>query len=388
MSSGLLSNTAQLNINGYWNSDYYKDKSVFMRTDNYIIEAPNSIVHLIGDLEGDFVMILNWFLNNKFIDEDLEWIADSNVYVIQTGDQIDKYNAPRRNKITKKVLSHSMRRERANSVNKFESDFDVVILFDYLAFKSFEKHGSERVFSVMGNHEILSLQKSFRYSVDHAQNTSNFLSDYHLWEKITTSPYSPIYLIFEKRPVIIKFNNLIISHAGLNMTSISNYLSLTGRKDFDLDKFVNYVNGKGTVVYSKDNELYQMLIEPLVWNRDYHEEQGNPKLPIQNVNVIGHNSFKNVVVCDDQRCEYLDEINNVNVSKINMIKVDTGVSSRFCKNNSSDIYTAKIIFIYNELKFLLPAYYKFDCSIKSYPNVNFFPNTFLTRIMSNEKNQI
>lgn len=364
-------NNLQSNLEQYWESDYYADNTKF-ELNNYIFDVNDAVLYLLGDIEGDYAMIFNWFIENKIIDSDLNWIAPSNVYIIQAGDQVDKFSNMF---LTDKGRVHPTRRQRNNEINSFGSDLDTVIFFDYLQFASKMRYGSERVIPLLGNHEVMNLHQDFRYAYDHSSSNTYAKKEKKMLMNIMSNDGSPINNILMKRPVITRFNNLVISHAGLSLEAIKFY-SRFNNKDFDLDKFIEDVNKLSPDVFIRENMYYVNIVEPLLWNRNFDEEKLVSQDQIEelgeNIIVLGHNSYKNIVLCDDVKCDnFTNYVKDKSVDNIKMIKVDTSRSSRFCQNDRSEIYTAIITFKDSQLLNINELFYGFNCSSAKYPRVSF-----------------
>lgn len=369
--SSVTQNDLQTNLEAYWESDYYADNTKF-ELNNYIFDVSDAVVYLVGDIEGDYAMIFNWFIENKIIDNNLNWVAASNVYIIQAGDQVDKFS---NTFLTDKGRVQPTRRQRNKDINSFGSDLDVVIFFDYLQFASKMRYGSERVIPLLGNHEVMNLHEDLRYAYDHSSSNSFAKKEKQMLLNIMNNDGSPINNILMKRPVITRFNNLVVSHAGLSLEAIKFYSGFYNR-DFELDEFIEDINKLSPDVFIKENIYYLNVVEPLLWNRKFDEEKLVNEEQLEetgeNIIVLGHNSYKNVVLCDDVKCDnFTDYIKDKSVDNIKMIKVDTSRSSRFCQNDRSEIYTARITFKDNELTNIEELFYGFNCESAKYPGISF-----------------
>ena len=312
--------------------NYYKDKTPFNRKQEFIFsakEAKNSVVYFLGDIEGDYLMILNWFIDNDLIDRSLNWIANSNVYVFQCGDQLDKNNLDN-NSIK------NFRRERGQSIRR--PDINVILLFDYLYYVS-----NGQVVSVIGNHDFASIQKDYRFiSRDdfRFRNPDLFQRGKFLYEVIMA------------RPFIVVFNNFVISHAGLTEAIVNKYCELLGQKNTSLTEFATTVNNfdfynkdlnldsheEKNLQYLYKDKMFMKVINELMWNRVNEKVCHNLSFKVNTddssespiINVLGHNPFETVNYCYR---DYSLKIGGSHiVSDLSAIKVDTGITSRKCKD--------------------------------------------------------
>ena len=339
-------------------------------------------------------MILNWFIDNGFIDKTLKWIAPSDHYVIQCGDQLDKNNPAIKNKVG------FFRRERGQSIRR--PDVNVILLFDYLYYAS-----KGHVLSVIGNHDFASLQQDYRY-----------VSNQDLVYRKTLGLFNRdnlFYNVVLSRPFIILFNNFTISHAGLTDKIISKYIKIktadlrargiignnpegdpnTQKAEIDLTMFANEVNNFN--FYNKDlsypelwdgnkppqnsiyrNILFNEVINDLIWNRDYMDKSCGEVRPMkinktsdeltQTTTIIGHNPYENVNYCGKKTEKgynlFIGGTRNLNT--VSTIKVDTGLSSRKCKideNGSVSIINYAKIDTIKEIVETKQYYY--DCDPKN-----------------------
>lgn len=372
-------------IEEYWKSGYCFDTNGNKKNNYYMIEEPNATVYLLGDIEGDYTMIYNWFIQNNIINHDLEWIADKNVYVLQAGDQVDRFNSPNLTEvknpkvsdqdnylnvkyIKQNLFDQTYRRTRNHFIDDEYTDLDVLVFFDLLEYISIKRHKRQKVFSVVGNHEILNLQLDLRFAIYYPNNQKLFGNNtifekvYKNRERIISKPESPIRSIILKRPVIVKFNNFVLCHAGISNTAIKNYLTETGSRFFNLEDYIEKVNTYMPNKYVATRYFYKFVIEPLVWSRDYFPvDKSKNTSYIEEVAVLGHNNFENVYFCDPKSCAPIDYWNKDDVNKIVMIKVDSGDSSRQCVKNLSKIYTAEIYFKNSTMVDFKKNYYGFKC---------------------------
>lgn len=417
--SYIKKNVEQYYIDSLLVQKRYKENP-YLNKKYYIFNNKNAIIYLLGDIEGDYLMILNWFIDNRFIDKTLAWIAPRDVYVIQCGDQLDKNNPAIENSIG------FFRRERGQSVRK--PDVNVVILFDYLYYIS-----KGQVLSVIGNHDFASIQKQYRYV---SNQDLVYRQTYNLFDKNNF-----LYNVILSRPFIILFNNLTISHAGLTDTIIDNYIRITKSEtekrlnqndadetesddelgvrkkikyEFNLATFVNEINH-----FNFDNKdltdlefltqpipsnsiyrynMFTEVIYPLMWTRDYKENLCHQvkKLKLNKlsdeevftINVIGHNPYNDVNYCDrTNNRTYIGGTHDLD--KISTIKVDTGLSSRNCKvsenEDEKDVTEIKYAVIDSTKGEVQTKTYFYDCDAKNKSQFKFDVN-FIEMFLATKDN--
>jgi hypothetical protein len=234
-----------------------------------IIDNPNAIVYVIGDLEGDTNILYRWLLYKNFINTDLQWIAPENVYVIQCGDQVDN------------SLGYGVKNQRGDAyfpfylrrmsiTNYYNLDIYLLLFLDYLSIKS-----NHHVLSTIGNHEILNTMRNFSYV-----NLSQFLQEeerqninalYHefvvssgKYQEFLDSKKMNIINFLEnrrklfmkngmlgkvlcRRNFIIRFNDLLISHAGVTKELMQHFFKTTKHilgKTFNMDVMIQNMNNQ------------------------------------------------------------------------------------------------------------------------------------------------
>ena len=392
------------NIKEYYNTALEDQRNAisqrpYNRKQKFIFNESDAIIYLLGDIEGDYLMILNWFIDNGFIDKTLKWIAPKNYYVIQCGDQLDKNNPALNNPKGGPNKVGFFRRERGQSIRK--PDVNVILLFDYLYYES-----KAHVLSVIGNHDFASLQQDYRYvsnqDLVYRERLGLFNRD------------NLLYNVVLSRPFIILFNNLTISHAGLTDKIISKYIKIktedlvsrqslvqrglienTQSVEIDLTMFVNEINNFN--FYNKDlsnpeiwknnkapensiyrNILFYQVINELIWNRDYKDNSCGEVRPLklnkssdeltQTITVIGHNPYENVNYCSKktERGYKLFVGGTRDLNTVSTIKVDTGLSSRKCKTNEDGSVSIINYAVIDTLKEIVETkQYYYDCDPKN-----------------------
>ena len=296
------------------------------------IDDENAVIYCIGDLEGDLDMIYNWFVDKKFINEVGEWVAPPHVYVLQLGDQMDA--------LSEKSEPSLYRRSRHPHLRTY--DFEVVLFFEYLRYKS-----NNHVISVLGNHDwmqspnyVLNFDESVRFGIDDRYKSRNDSLSSELFQ-----PGGVMYSILMRRPFLVRINNVIGSHAGFSTNSYNSVVTYIRENELeyhDFDYIIDMINNKKNLV---DVEYwYKNVVYPIIWNRDFENEKcinidkiskglsrlipttrqitgTEENMVIQQ--VIGHNTMEQVEVCKNS--------NEENV----LIKVDTGYVSRQCSPKTS-----------------------------------------------------
>lgn len=293
-----------------------------------IIEEENVYIYVIGDLEGDSNILVRWLLDISFImfddDDEIKWIADDNVYIVQCGDQLDNGYGH-----TEKAKTFPFLNRRTEfDVEYFNHDLNLILLTDYLSIIS-----NNRFLSILGNHEILNIMGDYRYV-----NLSNFLTDFEKdnvklfyegfnlitnrrrtgkkynseflgpkIEKITNymierrkalTKQGIIGKILSRRNFIIKINTLILSHAGLTyeyidetqsieniikntniqITIDNNWANIPEYNKFEFSNMYELVDSESSFVVdgNKFTDIFKTIItqnqKSLIWNRIY-----NPK---------------------------------------------------------------------------------------------------------------
>jgi hypothetical protein len=360
----------------------------------YNIANPNAEVYVIGDLEGDSNLLYRWLLASGFINTDLQWTAGDNVYIIQCGDQLDNGIA---NTNSKNSHFPFYNRRPSLGADYFNLDMYLLLFTDYLSIKS-----NNHFLSILGNHEILNLHRDFRYV-----NLTNVLEQPEIadimtlfngfsrkeisYQRFLGSKETDIinYLerrrrlltadgifgkLLRRRNFIIRFNNLLVSHAGVIDTLFTDYTrTIDSVTPFDMDNVISNINMQirvrdnwpTTNVFTRGvfNELYNIIKNPNrpnsnfadppqftdlfkiilnadanlsvspIWNRKYEvpkkqttrnmshclPKDGSPFTDF--IVVTGHNSNENTKFCD---CTIHNPCENTCVRPPKWIATDVG----------------------------------------------------------------
>ena len=305
-------------------------------------------LYVIGDLEGSYLMILNWFRDMKLINDDLKWIAPNNVYVIQLGDSLDDYRRKYQIK---------------------EKDYNVTVLFDIL-----NRISNNHVLSVWGNHELINIQYP----------GSNFYGENHhdTDDQVRKNLFSKnglIYNILSRRNYIINFGRLLFSHAGvyqglLNIKNpdynIDNNIWANNVKTFynnilQLIKQINGININELTINidelelktndpDKDKKERKKFVEEalsevtgILWNRKFHHDSPYEYFLTHFINVIGHNSSTDIdLFFRNNKKVPLGNIKDQQTkdTDIGLIRVDTTKKRHICDDPSKEMD-----FIYAEI---------------------------------------
>lgn len=141
-----------------------------------------SRVLALGDIHGNYDALVNYLINNKIIDNGLNWIWGDG-HLVLLGDVFD-----RGNKVTESLW-----------------------LIYQLDIKAREQGG--RVHLLLGNHEVMIMTNDTRYMNKKYEVFSNyFMREYSLFFDIS----SELGHWLRDRNTIIKINDVIYSHAGIS----------------------------------------------------------------------------------------------------------------------------------------------------------------------------
>lgn len=228
---------------------------------------------VVGDIHGDFNILITCLKKAKVINDSREWIGGS-AHVVQLGDILDKGG------------------RGINSSAQSMEEFSIFEFLNYLDTEA-EKHGG-KVHYLIGNHEIMNIQGDFRYvHKKHLNHTGNKIRR-HLFEP---GGYMAKLLACHSYGVL-KINKWFFCHAGLlpkhvsskSISQINEIVRniLTGKKKGGLSKY------EEDLLFSKDS---------IFWNREYFFNQNkcnilNKTLEILNEKdgglIVGHTIHKHI----------------------------------------------------------------------------------------------
>ena len=155
-------------VNLYYNNDNVVNKfSEYKKTKQHIFPEHRRVV-VIGDIHGDLDVAIKCLILAKCINDikvpqnksvssmnnffkELKWIGDD-TYIVQLGDQIDRVRPQNwdQNEVT-----------RDSAFKDEGSTLEIFYLFYHLDNLARQHNG--RVFSILGNHEIMNVEGDFRY---------------------------------------------------------------------------------------------------------------------------------------------------------------------------------------------------------------------------------
>lgn len=246
-------------------SGFGRDSNTYRITDSFdpdscIIETTGD-VFVIGDIHGRYQALVNLLINNKIIDDELNW-RFGNGHLVLLGDVFD-----RGDKVTE------------------------TLWFLYgLQFQARESGGN--VHLLLGNHEIMAMTGDHRYLHE----------KYQFFMRYTSSYYDELYdensLLgrwLRSRNVILQINGNLLVHAG-----ISPELASTGLTYSQINSSVrDYLSSPKKVKKGSPEELIMGENGPL-WFRGYMNAEGYPSVPYRFVGeylqvmglnrmIVGHN---------------------------------------------------------------------------------------------------
>ncbi len=184
----------------------------------------------IGDIHGQYSAILNYYINNKIIDENLNWIWGDG-HIVMLGDVFDCGN-----QVT-----------------------ECLWLIYQLDIKA-RKHGG-RVHMLLGNHEVMIMTNDTRYLNKKYEVFSNyFLRDYAGFFDVN----SELGHWLRDRNTIIKINGVVYAHAGISPQVYKRRLSIGDINDY-LRAYLH-----NPQVANQDDPIYLLTrINGPLWYRGY-----------------------------------------------------------------------------------------------------------------------
>jgi Calcineurin-like phosphoesterase len=197
-----------------------------------VLTVKNADVYVVGDLEGQTFMLYNMLLILKLITPMLdtnkkvigvEWTPPTTgrpVYVVQCGDQIDA--------------------GRVQDRKTF--DLNTMLFTDYLAYIS-----DNHFVSILGNHEIdnalhLYYKGKLRlHKYTHTQNAEALSGEGKSEEEqaidrqFVFGQTSILGRIVLRRPLLLKLNDVLFSHAGVSDSTLSMHDQMYTKREYDDD---------------------------------------------------------------------------------------------------------------------------------------------------------
>jgi hypothetical protein len=214
-----------------------------------ILDSSDLNLYILGDTEGSVCMLYEWFLDKNLIDDDLKWIGRHNDYVIQMGDQID-------NKRVFDMAERDNNHLLFNNINQYP-DVYVLLFMEYMNFVS-----GGHVLNIIGNHEWFNVKHyfTFVYDVD-----GKNLNDHQKIERINQFSWFGICgKILRRRNFIIRINNCIFCHAGINPIHIEKYKNIMSEYLFNINEFITNINeevNEPTNWVGETTQLFDYIIE-------------------------------------------------------------------------------------------------------------------------------
>ena len=237
-------------------SDFYKDiwkKHCVSKYKDTFTNIKNIIC--IGDIHGDFELLIASLKLANVIDDDLKWKA-KNTYVVQLGDQIDSYR-PSQN-MDKKIRTNEPK------------ELKILLYMTYLNINA-QKYNSA-VISLIGNHELMNIYNDFSYVEKEGfkEFETFFTHEYGKTGRlIRENVFKPgnilSTLIGCTRQVIVKINDILFVHGGI-LTEVAEKFSIT---DINQIMAIYLFNELKEIDKKIFDELFNSSISPL-HTREYH----------------------------------------------------------------------------------------------------------------------
>jgi hypothetical protein len=283
-------------INHYLNNNYKcnkKNQDTFNNIKRIIV---------IGDLHGDYNILIKCLKLAKLINNKLEWIG-GNTHVVQLGDILDA----------------------GGRGVEFESEpYEEFKIYEYLNYLNNQANlKGGYVHYLIGNHELMNLIGDFNY-VHPTHLIKNrrelFRPGSYITQMLACHSYG-----------VLKINGWIFCHAGLLPQHLENN-TITS-----LNKLVkNILLGKKNIQnLSQSEELLIFSKDSLFWNREYVYNQNKCNILNTTLNnikdsrgmVIGHTPHENITGnCNNQ-----------------LWYADIGLSQAFGNNNFNNIQVLEIL---------------------------------------------
>ena len=253
-----------LEINKY-DTIYYPEKSSFNKVKK---------IAAFSDIHGQYDLLIQLLLNNKIIDNNLNWNFNKGHLVI-VGDVFN----------------------RGDKVNQ--------ILWLLYKLDIQAKKTGGRVHFLLGNHEYMVLQKDLRY-INKKYKFSAKLLDLKYDELYSEKTIIGRWL--RSKSTIIKINDIVFTHGGVSKKFIKD-------KGVDFDKLNNMMRSNidfsKKEIKSKDYYKLYNSDKSLIWYRDYFKEYGDElsetdileilKLLDCNHIVVGHCPYDKIVHLYDNK---------------------------------------------------------------------------------------
>ena len=106
---------------------------------------------VIGDIHGDFELLIKSLKVAKVIDDNHNWIGDDTI-IVQVGDQIDRCRS-----------SDKPCNKKGATPSDEGNDWEILQYMTELHNKASKSNGKGAVYSLIGNHELMNVDGDFRY---------------------------------------------------------------------------------------------------------------------------------------------------------------------------------------------------------------------------------
>ena len=229
-----------VNINDINNQKSYSCDIKFQ--DTYKTKFP---IYVMGDLHGDFNILIECLQKIYLIDEHYNWIGERS-HFIQLGDIFDRKRGD----------------ERENDKLHELDEYKILIFLNNLDTDA-KKYGG-KVHIIIGNHELMNMMGNFNYV--HSRHLKSINSN--LRKKLFMPGGYIANLIACHCYGILKINNWVFCHAGLINKKVT-YKSIT-----ELNKLVRNVLTNTIQIHDLSKEQYNSIFgnNSIFWTRYYSNE--------------------------------------------------------------------------------------------------------------------
>ena len=251
----------------------------------------------IGDIHGDFEVLVEALLKGKVIDERTgEWCGGDTI-VVQVGDFLDRGGRP-------------------NSIDSItqNEELDISQFMENLNIQARSEGGA--FLTLVGNHELMNVLGDFRYT------SKNTLQDFGGIEK-RKQLFQPGGLLSKHLSCtcygIIKIGDWIFVHGGLLPQHLNGF---TIHEVNMLIKDILSGNKQISSLQKKEQDLI-FSQDGILWTRDLIHKQDKCNNVLTCLNILNNNTNGGVVIGHTVQDEINSDCNN------KLWKIDTGPSSAF-----------------------------------------------------------
>jgi len=259
-------------FNKVWNN---KCKKYGNENQPYILDAVDRIL-VIGDIHGDFNMLIKTLKIGKVIDDNNDWCGNDTI-IVQVGDQIDRC----RYDINSNIPCYEKEATNPDEGN----DLFILNYLTKLHLQATEHNGA--VYSLLGNHELMNVDQDMRYvsyegfrefdnysipedfSIDDDDSIIESIKDNKIedgtiarhWAFKKGNPLSE-FLACTRQVALIIGSNLFV-HAGI-LPKIAHKYSIKNINQIMTLYLLNILK------YKKEyNDLFKNYKESPLWTREY-----------------------------------------------------------------------------------------------------------------------